>query len=53
MNSDIKDDLGKQIHQEISRSFEDNLAGIADLIKDNFQQIRGSFQLHQDGLQNI
>ena len=53
MKSDIKDDLGQQIHKEISNGFLENFSGIADLIKDNFSQIRESSQQHSEGLQNL
>jgi uncharacterized coiled-coil DUF342 family protein len=38
----MKDALGKQIHEEISRGLIDNISGIADIIKENFSQIRES-----------
>jgi gas vesicle protein len=32
----MKDELGQQIHEEVSRGFLDNISGIADIIKENF-----------------
>ena len=52
MKSEMKDALGQQIHEEISRGFIDNISGIADIIKENFSQIRESSQQHYEGLKN-
>jgi len=52
IKSDIKDALGEQIHEEISKSFLENIAGIAEIIKENFSQMRESTQQNFDGLKN-
>ncbi len=52
IKSDIKDALGEQIHEEISNIFLENIAGIAEIIKENFSQMRESTQQNFDGLKN-
>jgi gas vesicle protein len=52
IKTDIKDALGEQIHEEISKSFLENIAGIAEIIKENFSQMRESTQQNFDGLKN-
>jgi hypothetical protein len=52
MKSDIKDALGEQMHEEISKSFLENIAGITEIIKENFSQMRESTQQNFDGIKN-
>ena len=48
----MKDELGQQIHEQISRGFLENISGIAEIIKENFSQMKESSQQHYQGLKN-
>ena len=52
IKADIKDALGEQIHEEISKSFLENISGIAEIIQENFSLMRESTQQNFDGLKN-
>ena len=52
MKSEIEEQLGQQIQQEISKGFLENISGMTKLIQENFSQMKESNQQHYEGLIN-
>jgi gas vesicle protein len=52
MKSEIEEQLGQQIQQEISKGFLENISGMTKLIHDNFSQMKESNQQHYEGVIN-
>ena len=52
MKSEMEEQLGQQIQQEISKGFLENISGITKLIQDNFSQMKESNQHHYEGVMN-
>ena len=48
----MKDALGQQALEEISRQLVDKISGIEDMVKENFSQMKESSQQHYEEFKN-
>ena len=52
MRSEMKDGLGQQALEEISRQLVDKISGFEDMFKENFSQMNEKSQQHYEELKN-